>query len=86
MAFEQEPTRGPAGIGELIIVLKDSFDEEGQPYQSASFRIGVVMSDGSVVLRRGDLVPHITPAQRQGLLDFVANLRVQADTQIVQGG
>lgn len=83
MAFQQEPTRTPVSIGNLVVILKDTWDEVGQPYQSAHFDIRVELSDGSEVVRRGDLVPHITQQQRQALMDFMAALRLQAMGEVL---
>lgn len=88
MAFDREPVRTPDSIGTIVVVLKDSFltDEDGTvalPYQRASFQVNVVMDDGSMVVRKGDLAPHITPAQKQALMAFMSSLRVQANEQIL---
>lgn len=83
MAFTQEPTRTPQAIGSVVVILKDAFNEEGSPYQSAHFDIQVELSDGSVIVRRGDLVPHITPAQRSALMTFMEGLRTQAEQEVL---
>ena len=77
-AFNEELTRVPVAITSISVVLKDTFDENGDPYQSAHYSVRVVFSDGSTVVRKGDLVQYITPQQRQGLLDFMSALRTQA--------
>jgi hypothetical protein len=84
VAFQQEPTRTPVGIGNIVVHLKDAAaTEEQAAYQSAHFEVKVVLSDGTIVHRTGDLAPHITPAQRQGLMDFMAALRAQAEEEIL---
>jgi len=83
MEFEREPTKIPESIDSVIVTLKDGFTEEGDPYQSAAFQVRVVMSDGSTIVRRGNLVLYLTPAQRQGLLNFMADLRAQAVAQVI---
>lgn len=82
MAFELEPTRTPVSIRNVVVVLKDAFGESG-PYQSAHFDIRIELSDGREVSRRGNLVPHITVGQRDALMDFMAGLRIQAETQML---
>lgn len=82
MAFDLEPTRTPASIGNVEVILKDSLADG----KSAHFDVIVNFSDGSTVHRRGDLVPHITVAQRDALINFMAGLRVQAETQLLGGG
>jgi len=83
MAFIQEPTKTPESIGNIVVFLRDGFDNQGTPFQGAKFDVAVMMSDGSEVRRRGDLAPHITPAQRQALMDFMMALRAQAEDEIL---
>jgi hypothetical protein len=83
MAFQQEPVRSPASIGTIVVTLKDGINRYDQPYQTADFDVKVYLSDGSIVGRHGDLVPHITAAQRQALVSFMAALRSQAESQIL---
>ncbi len=84
MAFTQESTKTPASIGNVVVTLKDSLDDgEGAPYQAAYYDVRIVMSDGSEVVRRGNLVPHITTAQRNALMDFMDALRVQAEGEFL---
>jgi hypothetical protein len=78
MAFNPETTLTPESIGRIEVFLSDDVE------QKAEFDIAILMSDGTTQKhRRGDLVPHITPTQRQGLLDFMAALRVQAGDEIL---
>ena len=82
--FDQEPTRTPTEIGIIVVYLKDAVARDGEPaYQSAHFDVKIVLSDGTEITRHGDLVPHITPAQRTALMDFMAGLRAQAEEQIL---
>jgi hypothetical protein len=84
MAFTSEPTRTPQEIGNIVVILKDAVASGEQPaYQSAHFDVKIILSDGTVITRRGNLVPHITPAVRQALMDFMSDLRTQAEEQIL---
>lgn len=83
MAFEPQNSITPASIGAIVVTLKDAFDENGQPYQSAAFELRIIMSDGSTKRRAGDLGTHITPQQRQALMNFMDSLRAQAEDQIL---
>ena len=84
MAFIPEPTRTSQEIGNIAIVLKDAVATTDQAaYQSAHFDVKIVLSDGTVITRRGDLVPHITPVQRTALMDFMDGLRLQAEQEIL---
>lgn len=84
MAFEQEPTRTPTGIGNVIVTLKDAVATgETEAYQSAAYQIQVALSDGTVTMRRGNLQPYLTHAQITGLLAFMDDLRAQAASEIL---
>lgn len=84
MSFETEPTKTPESIGDIVVTLIDGFElESGDPIKSAYFQVEIILSDGTKILRRGNLVPHITAAQRQGLIDFMESLRTQAESQIL---
>ena len=86
MAFDLEPTRTPVSIGNIVVLLKDAVASGEQPAsKSAHFEVKVLLSDGTTIQRRGDLVPHITPQQVQGLINFMNDLRVQAAAQILGG-
>jgi len=87
MAFTPIPTRTPVSIGNIIITLTDRAEIE-QPSgtaagQGATFQVRVLMSDGSIETRQGNLAPHITIAQRNGLLGFLDDIRAQAITQLL---
>jgi len=83
MAFDLEQTITATEIRSVVAILKDSFDEGGAPVQSAHYQVEIGRSDGSRVSRRGNLVGHITTAQRQALLDFMAALRTQAEEEFL---
>jgi len=87
MSFELEPVRTPESLGTIVVVLKDTFiaEDGGEPapYQSAAFQVNVILDDGTTISRRGNLVPHITAAQRTGLMAFMESLRTQAEEQIL---
>lgn len=84
MAFDPQESKVPTEIGNMVVILKDAITSGEDPaYQSAHFEIKIVMSDGSEVTRRGDLVQHITTVQRQALMGFMNSLRTQAEDQIL---
>jgi len=84
MAFPSEQTRSPQVIGNLVVTLKDAIAVGEQPaYQSAHFSVQVIFDNGSIVERRGDLAPHITAQQRNTLIQFLSDLRAQAEQQIL---
>lgn len=73
MAFAQEQTRAAVaiqGISVELLALETS--------AAASYRVEILMSDGTVVVRTGDLLPHLTPARVTSLNTFMADLRTKA--------
>jgi hypothetical protein len=89
MAFELEPTRTPESLGTMIYTLKDvpeGIDENGNPvpgYRAAYFQIEIILSDGTVVKRNGNLVPHLLSGELQGLLSLADALRGRGETDIL---
>lgn len=77
MAFTLEPSRTPVSIADISIDLFDPEPGDGST-AGATYSVQIRMSDGSVVVRTGNLVPHITTAQRNALMNFMATLRTQA--------
>lgn len=77
MAFPKEAVRTPVSIADISIDLFDP-DPTGTEAKAASFTVQVRMSDGSTVVRTGNLLLHITTAQRNSLQNFMTNLRAQA--------
>lgn len=87
MAFDPEDPRSPSAIGNLKVILHTWPDAEGIIDQAASFQVEVLDQNGQALRHRnGSLTPHLTPAQRSGLSQFMADLRAQAETQIVGTG
>jgi hypothetical protein len=84
MAFQREAARTPAAIGDIEIRLF-SPDPTGADSAGATFWVQVKMSDGTTEVRSGNLSPHITTAQRNALLAFMATLRTQAAAEILPG-
>lgn len=82
MAFSSAVTLVPSAIGEIEITLI-SPDPAGDESPRATFRVEVRYSDGSTRIVAGDLVPHLTPAQITGQLNFLDAMRAQAISQIL---
>jgi len=96
MAFDRAQTRTPQTIGRMVIRLTDvpasnvTVDVPGgtetiteNAWQSAQYELIVKYDDGTEERRAGDLVLHITTAQRDALMQFMENLRTQAEAQIL---
>lgn len=82
MAFDPAASRTPNAIGDMEITLFTP--GANSPHQAgANYRLKVHYSDGSVVERSGNLVPHLTQQQINGLLAFMSDLRTQANNQIL---
>jgi hypothetical protein len=83
MAFEPEQPRAPVAIGELkvILTLPDLVSGESP---SADYILHVKYNDGWVRVREGELTTNIvTAAQRNALLQFMQDLKTQAEQQIL---
>lgn len=46
--------------------------------QSARFNIQVLRSDGSIIVRSGNLIPHLTNAETTGLQTLMNRIRTKA--------
>jgi hypothetical protein len=75
--FTPEPIRTPEAIEDISVNLF-SPNPAGSESAGATYSVQVRISDGSVVVRTGDLVPHITQGEISALLGFMASLRVKA--------
>lgn len=81
MPFEKEPSRAPASIGNIRVVLDDLVSPATQQINGV---ISVLAADGTEVnSRRLDLAPHLTTQQRNGLLSLLASLRTKATAEIL---
>lgn len=85
MPFTPEPTRSPQALEDISVELF-SPNPAGAESAGATYSVQVRMSDGAVVVRTGNLVPHITQAQINALLGFMATLRAQAVAEFLPGG
>ena len=83
MAFPRETPRTPVSIRDISIELSDLVRSGDGHECEARYAVQVAMSDGSMVVRHGDLLPHITTAQRNSLLAFIQSMRTQANAQII---
>lgn len=83
MAFNPEPTAIPESIRNFYVILKSIKNADNSISKYADFDIEVVMSDATVRQRSGNLIPHITVAQRNALNSFLDSLRTQAEDQIL---
>lgn len=89
MAFTAPGARTPTSIGRLTVILTDRAAVGEEPAsQTATYQLTVLDQNGQHIRFGGDtgnLVPHITAAQRNALIAFMADLRAQAEQQILGG-
>lgn len=89
MTLPQAESKIPSAIGDLSIVLTDYIENQAEEdetpvYKTARFEVQVLDADGAVMrLINGDLVPHLTQGQIDGLLGFVDTLRAKAESEIL---
>lgn len=73
-------------VERLSITLVKRIVTEEVPLESpyrATYDIDVVLSDGGQKQLHGDLVPHITPGERDALIGFMDVLWTRAEAQIL---
>lgn len=86
MAFEpQYPVTRIPQIRDIEIVLFRTTDEEHpEGPQSVKFRITIDDQFGHPMNHlHGDLLPHLTPAQTQGLVDFMDAMWAKAQDEVI---
>jgi len=84
MPLPQALSRVPTSIGLIRIELLD-YDGTNER-KAIRARADVLDQDGGVILEaswEGDLQPHITPAQKTGLITFIDAIRAKAIEEIL---
>lgn len=82
MAFGKEPSRVPAAIADIEVRIF-SPDPAGAGVAGINYSIQVRMSDGSVRVLTGNLVPQLTAGQINTLTAFMDTLRTKAVAEIL---
>ncbi len=88
MAFTTIPDKTATKIIDISVHLFDPDPTrqtviDGDETQGARFTVQVEFNDGSLDPKKGDLVPHITPAQISALQAFMDSLRTQANDEFL---
>jgi hypothetical protein len=84
MAFTQEVNRVATSIRGINVILYDAPDGQGGNIQSAKITIDVLDQDGNLLNHiETNLVPHVTQAQIDGLLNFMNSIRTQAEVELL---
>ena len=80
MAFTPEPTRGPQEIYSLAVIAKY---ESELPVPHIVYQVEILMTDGSIVKRSGELRPHLTQGQVDTIETFLSNMVGKATAEMV---
>jgi hypothetical protein len=87
MAFRPEANRVPTSIPIFTVTLIDNAGDDAAAVaigKHARFQIRVSDQNGETLREfSGDLQPHLTGGQITGLLDFMTDLRAQAEAEIL---
>lgn len=76
MAFTPEAPKIPAAIGDIAVVL---VDHDGIEPDEVQYEVQILQSDGSIFrVAYGNLKPHLTSQQIEGLQSFMADMRILA--------
>lgn len=90
MAFTPPTPQIPTLVQRVMVVLTDVAESPlGPAEQSAHYHLVVLDQDGmpiSFLGASGNLVPHLTAEQIQGLQTFMAAMRAKAEAEILGGG
>ena len=83
MPLPQAATRTPEAIEDISITLTDYIAAEDPARKAADYSVQVKYDDGEIKVLTGDLVPHLTPAQITGLMDFMDIMRTKAEEEML---
>ena len=82
MPFDRQQADTPASIGEIRITIADPDGVISN--MGAGFFVRVLNQNGNLFKEMsGDLVPHLTTAQRDGLIQLMQDLRALAVSEIL---
>lgn len=84
MPFQSAGVLTPTRVNAITIRLKDWLEDTGGPNYGASFICYVEDQNGEPMEPvAGNLVPHISTADRNWLIDFMQRMREKAETEIL---
>ena len=83
MPLPRQVTKTPDSIEDISIELYQLDDGDGTFTPGARYSVQVRYSDGDLDVITGDLVPHLTPAQINTLLTFIADMRTKAEAEVL---
>lgn len=87
-----KPTQGESTFLNLTIVINDNYENDGpfdysalQRNRSIDYHITIYDINGNVLKKiNGDLSPHLTQAQIDGLIGFDNDIRIKAESLLVE--
>ncbi len=85
MAFAPPPVRAPASIGRITLTLIDY----GNNKRAGTYDLTILDANGDRIrlpIESGDLVPHLTPEQINGIIAFQNAIRQLAESGILGQG
>lgn len=85
MPFPKAITIVPETIEDISVTLTDFITKPGQGVErkEARYSVQVRYDSGELKVMTGDLVPHLTPGQISGLMDFMDDMRAKAEQEIL---
>lgn len=82
MAFVKETSRTPNVIADISVELFDPAPGSVE-IGAVTYSVQIIFSDGSVQVRSGNLIPHLSQAQINSLLAFMATIRLKATAEFL---
>jgi len=80
MAFIEAESRVPVSIGKVFIgLLNTPASGEDPAEKSARYEVQVVYSNGDIVVKQGNLVPHLSQVYITGLQALLNDVITQAE-------
>ena len=73
----------PTAVETVRIILEQNVDEAGETRQTIEYRAEIMMSDGSRRQAAGNLMPHLTAAQKTQLSGFLTAMFDKAAAEIL---
>lgn len=77
MTFDKAVVAQPTEIADISVEL---YDGDGK---KAHYSVQVLYDNGEIKVLTGDLVPHLTQGQIDGLMDFMDDMRTKAEQEIL---
>lgn len=86
MSFEREPKRIASSIADVSIHLFDpdpNVKKELKELQTIRYGVQIKYDNGEIKGKSGDLIPHLTSAQKKYFITFMSKLRTKVESEII---